>query len=209
MDNHVDLGPVTALSIDLFDRAIDTFIDSGIADGFPILRFITTAFYKAPRALSDYFLRDKLIAVISECRDISDSKVNKLLKKLENENAKEKVCRNILYLIDRMDSAEKAKPIGRLLKQLINEDIDRDVFFRLCHIINKLFISDINLLLHFENDNTVLRINDDDPKKISYDDLLSCGLLIQEGFSYGMLSGEGGPTSYSLSEYGKVLRGIL
>ena len=182
MDNHVDLCPVTELSLDLFDRAIDTFINSGIVDGFPILRFITTAFYKAPRALSDYFLRDKLIAVMSECRDISDGKVNKLLKKLDEDKIKEKVCRNILYLIDHMDSAEKAKPIGQLLKKLINEDIDRNFFFRLCHMINKLFISDIELLIQFTDDDTVLKIDDYDPRKISFNELLASGLLITSWF---------------------------
>src|SRR5690606_14361390 len=99
--------------------------------------------------------------------------------------------------------------IGKLYCYTVNNEIETDMFFRCCHIIDKCYYQDILELNHFKIMTTITSKNKFVTAEI-LENLFSVGFLNDNGYDGGGFTGEDDEgTIYLLSKYGKLVLDII
>jgi hypothetical protein len=171
---------INDINIDFSEAILDTVISDELLKEIPIIKSIVTV-AQIGISIKNQFLFKKLLKFLFELNSIPIEERQKFIDKLDNNNFSKSIYDNLLIVIDRLDNDEKAQIMGKLLKALIYEKIELDMFFRLINILEKVFINDLRILNGHFNDksNDETRIDNlyklDDIVKIN---LANNGLMI-------------------------------
>ena len=135
-----DLQNVTS---DIAETFTDTLLNDGLLKDIPILGTIL-GLTRASISLNERLLIKKLIYFLSELKEITTEKRQKLINEIEStEKYKINVGEKLLYIIDKCDDHITAKYIAILFSSFLNEKINYSDFLRGSTIIQKLFIYDL------------------------------------------------------------------
>ncbi|MFN3194527.1 MAG: hypothetical protein ACE364_01080 [Chlorobiota bacterium] len=191
--------------IDLFadsqELVIDSLLEDGLAKDIPIVGTVIKL-SRIAFTVKDRFTAKKILKFIFSIKNTTeDQRKNFLIKLEENESYGQEATSVLLMSLDRFDSIYKATLYGKLLIEVVNNNITIDEFKRYSYIIEKIFLNDLFHLKEFEKD-----------KSKEYDitiaeSLSQFGLL--KVASFGGLTWEGGiennSEKYALTNLGSKL----
>lgn len=116
--------------------------------------------------------------------------------KVDNEKEKEKIAQYLIGLLDAAECDEKASMMGSIYRAAVLGSINHEEMLRLCDIIRKCFIIDLNALPQY------VEPNDEDT--VSTQNLINLGLI--NNYSGGYWQND---SKVSLNELGEKLFNIL
>lgn len=135
-----DLQNVT---ISLAEVFADSLMEEGIAKDIPIIGTIL-GLGKATIGIKESLFLKKIIYFISELKNVSATKRQEMIDKIDNSgNFRTKVGEKLLYIIDKCDDHEKSQIIARLFSAFLSEIISYDEFLRASHIIDQVIHEDL------------------------------------------------------------------
>jgi hypothetical protein len=202
----------------LFDTPevfIDSLLHDGILKELPFVRTLI-GMYKTSKQIIDVNYLMKLQAFIYGFKRLSIKSERKIISKL-NDGKEKDIGANILLIIDRVESTQKAELIGKLFRILINNEIYHEVFLRLCHMIDKIYYDDLLILTNIFDDDGNIKYN---PRGnypegqilsqlgIVKNDLITGG-WIQDLSSDNVQDSEKEENRYQLTYYGKIVMRLL
>lgn len=129
---------------DVLDAGLEVFInDKDLLNSIPGISAIAKMFNGVSN-ISNAISLKKFLKFMSKIEEIDlDERKKYYEKHIKNDDDfKDKIW---MY-IERVDDMEKATIIGTIFKKLVMGQIDKDLFFRLCNIIDKLYIGDLTFL---------------------------------------------------------------
>lgn len=124
----------------------------------------------------------KIVAFLDGCRNVSRKEIEHFMKRFNDKEEEENIGMQILLIVDKVDVIQKARLIGRAFQLLVIDEIDTTIYFRICHIINKVFYQDILELRKFEDINSIIVSNNSLITAQALEELFSSGLLSEFGF---------------------------
>lgn len=153
----------------------------------------------------DYCFIRRLHYFLAESENIEPEKKEKFLNDLDEKDYK-RINAMMTQLLYTADEDGKATLMGKIYRSRLMGDIDAEMMLRLCSIVNRAFLADLNHLHEYVEDNS------------SYDyvrdNLNSLGLLRDLGGTYQKEDGEWagigfGPAIHRLNDVGKELLKIM
>ena len=159
------------LSIDLAEQVIDENLSESALKEIPILKTIISI-KKAYNSISDSIFLKKAMCVLYEMKDVSTEDRVKFIQELEDKH--DTGVEKILMIIDKIESTEKAKIIGRLIKIKATTDLSIKEFNKLIKLIKDAHLEDLILIEDFQKG---------EEREIwegDYYSLISLGLIHQE-----------------------------
>lgn len=153
----------------------------------------------------DYCFVRRLHYFLAECENIEPEKKEKFLNDLDEKDYK-RINAMMTQLLYTADEDGKATLMGKIYRSRLMEEIDNNMMLRLCSVVNKAFLPDLDHLHEYVEDNS------------SYDyvrdNLNSLGLLRNLGGTYQKENGEWagvgfGPAIHRLNDVGKELLRIM
>lgn len=180
------------LESDVASEIIDTMVD------FPWVGSLIKIGIIGKKYIDLHFVR-KIAKFFQPSNGISDEKKEAFLAKLDKKDRK-RMYMYLMHLLYTAEEERKAEIMGMIYRDRIMENIDNDIFLRLCSAINKVYIDDVDRLGDYIKPN---------PKNdYITNNLYSSGLLqITESRFEGSSFVVGG--SYVLNDVGKHLLRIL
>jgi hypothetical protein len=149
----------------------------------------------------DYRFVRKLHFFLAESEKIELEKKEKFLNSLSKKDNK-RINAMLTHLLYSAEEDGKASLMGKIYRSRVLDEIDNEMMLRLCSIVNKAFITDLDHLEEYVNDN----------KSYDYirDNLNALGLLRDLGGIYkdedGAWNGIGfGPSIFKLNDIGREL----
>lgn len=134
---------------DFVEAGIDSVLNDGVLKGIPIVGLVVGA-GKTAQNIHDRNLLRQTLRFINSFNNgtVKPDKVEKYRKKLKDnpKKAEEELGRVIILLNSNVD-LKKSDILGKFYKAYVNEDLNWVQFCELSDVTNRLFISDINLLL--------------------------------------------------------------
>ena len=187
-----------SLEFDVFADILKT------ADDIP---YIGSLFKLGKVALNymDYCFVRKLHYFLAESENIEPEKKEKFLNDLDEKDYK-RINAMMTQLLYTAEEDGKATLMGKIYRSRLKEEIDNDMMLRLCSVVNKAFLPDLEHLHEYVEDNS------------SYDyvrdNLNSLGLLRNLGGTYQKENGEWagvgfGRAIHRLNDVGKELLRIM
>lgn len=161
----MDFDLVEQLKVSLFENSIDVAIDfaeigldnllsditdSEILQEIPIIKTIYSV-YKVGLAIQEKHLLKKTLVFIKEfnSKQIKPKKLEKYKKKInEQPHYVEEELGRVLILLNKILDDSKAVILAKLYRNFIEEEIDWKQFCELTDITERIFLSDIKVLLH-------------------------------------------------------------
>ena len=153
----------------------------------------------------DYCFVRKLHYFLAESENIEPEKKEKFLNDLDEKDYK-RINAMMTQLLYTADEDGKATLMGKIYRSRLMGDIDAEMMLRLCSVVNRAFLADLDHLHEYVEDNS------------SYDyvrdNLNSLGLLRDLGGTYQKEDGEWagigfGPAIHRLNDVGKELLKIM
>ena len=93
---------------------------------------------------------------MKKIEDINPNIIQREIQYIDDSNEyKHKVGEKILEIINRIDSEEKPKIIGRLFKNFILKKITYIEFLKFCYLIEQLFYFDVIKLIDYDERNSL------------------------------------------------------
>jgi hypothetical protein len=88
---------------------------------------------------------------LEQIDNIPLQKKEKQIQRIDNdEKYKHKVGEKIIEIINRIDSDEKPKVIGKLFRNYLEDNIDYNTFLKLSHIVERVFYYDLLMLINYD-----------------------------------------------------------
>ena len=153
----------------------------------------------------DYCFVRRLHYFLAESENIEPEKKEKFLNDLDEKDYK-RINAMMTQLLYTADEDGKATLMGKIYRSRLMGDIDSEMMLRLCSVVNRAFLADLDHLHEYVEDNS------------SYDyvrdNLNSLGLLRDLGGTYQKEDGEWagigfGPAIHRLNDVGKELLRIM
>ncbi|SFP02893.1 hypothetical protein [Prevotella sp. tf2-5] len=153
----------------------------------------------------DYRFVRKLHFFLEQSESVEPEKKEKFLNSLSLDDNK-RINSYLTQLLYSSEEDGKAMLMGKIYRSRLMEEIDNDMMLRLCSIVNKAFLPDLEHLREYVEDNS------------SYDyvrdNLNSLGLLRNLGGTYQKENGEWagvgfGPAIHRLNDVGNELLRIM
>lgn len=153
----------------------------------------------------DYCFIRRLHYFLAESENIEPEKKEKFLNDLDEKDYK-RINAMMTQLLYTADEDGKATLMGKIYRSRLMGDIDAEMMLRLCSVVNRAFLADLDHLHEYVEDNS------------SYDyvrdNLNSLGLLRDLGGTYQKENGEWagigfGPAIHRLNDVGKELLKIM
>ncbi len=138
------------------EAILDSVIDNDVIDSIPILGSLTSI-GKAYMAFKDRQLIGKIGVFLKQLQNLSQEEINDFL---DNEAQKpEEIGEKLLIILDRVETDDKAKVIGEIFAQYIQQKIIKDNFDILCHAVDRVYFFELHLLRHsYSNEYSMLDI---------------------------------------------------
>ncbi len=139
------ISTVLRTELDAFGDIMDSLA------GFPFVGFFIKCGVIGKRYIDIRFIK-KIAYFLSKGQDIPIEKKRQFLDSFVPKQRKMIVDYLIHYLYH-VEDDEKAKIMGLLYRMRVLDEIDNNLFLRLCSIIDKVFISDLRALPQFIEEN--------------------------------------------------------
>jgi hypothetical protein len=202
-----DLGEV---GVDLTEVAIDALLDEGVIRDVPIVGSLK-ALFSAAVNIKDYFYLKKVLIFLSELKESSkEEREDFVTHNFASDSQVNAVGEKLLLLLERSDDIEKARIYGKIIRHSILNNITRDRAFRLCYMVDKVYLKDVSVLIeHFsQTRNTEVSPEDMDPF-IAFE-LQKAGLLTFSSIDGGNFESiHSGGIVFHVNEYGRKLVEVL
>ena len=153
----------------------------------------------------DLFFVRKLGRFLKQANEIPEENVTKFVTSLSPKD-KKRISDYLTQLLYTAEEDRKVDLMGKVYKRGVKGEIDIDMMLRLCSIVTRAYITDLDYLEEYQ---TVSETN-----TYVTDNLVALGLLADAGNMYEE-SGDGwestgfGPTKHTLNEIGVMLYQIL
>ena len=187
-----------SLEFDVFADILKT------ADDIP---YIGSLFKLGKVALNymDYCFVRKLHDFLAESDNIEPEKKEEFLNGLDEKDYK-RINAMMTQLLYTADEDGKATLMGKIYRSRLMEEIDNDMMLRLCSVVNKAFLTDLEHLEEYVEEN--------ESNDYIRDNLNALGLLQDLGNVYeehheGWHSTDWGPTKHQLNVVGRELLRIM
>ena len=153
----------------------------------------------------DYCFVRKLHYFLAESDNIEPEKKEEFLNGLDEKDYK-RINAMMTQLLYTADEDGKATLMGKIYRSRLMEEIDNDMMLRLCSVVNKAFLTDVEHLEEYVEEN--------ESNDYIRDNLNALGLLQDLGNVYeehheGWHSTDWGPTKHQLNVVGRELLRIM
>jgi len=135
---------------ELLEVGIDSFLKDGILKDIPGFSFLN-GFWKTSIAIKDYRFLNKLLLFLNESAKLSLEKRLELIDNLEDNEFQKEAGEKLIAIIDNLETSSKAILIGKLLYLFGQQVIDKDEFWRISFVIEKLPMNDILALKNWRS----------------------------------------------------------
>lgn len=153
----------------------------------------------------DYRFFCKLGRFLKYANDISEEKVTKFLEGLSTKD-KKRISDYITQLLYTAEDENKTDLMGRIYARCVRGEINIEMLLRLCSIVNRAYVADLNYLGDYEdisNINTYVTDN-----LVALGVLANCGNVYKNSDDVGDNAGFG-PIKHTLNEIGLTLFQII
>ncbi len=204
----LDIASLKEQNIDLLNEIMNQLLSKlDLCTGIPMIRIFSTI-HKVGKSFFDYLMIIRLMNFYIGCKDVDENRKKKFLDR-NVYGKEEKVGYNVLQLLARLDSDEKAILIGKLYVYCVDNEYDIDSYFRICRIVEKCYFDDLVFLSHWKDHETICSQNKLIPQEIM-ESLFNGGLLAECGFNGGgFKEDDDAGTIYALNRYGNILSQII
>ncbi|OKP78243.1 hypothetical protein A3844_29085 [Paenibacillus helianthi] len=135
--------PMKKIVISVGEAGLDQAYDNGLIKSIPVLRTIADTL-ELIDSIRNRHLFIKLGLFFEELYNIPLEDRRRFIEK-HTKNQK-KLSQQILVYLDRQEAKEKAKILAKVFSAFLYEKIDSATFARLCSILDKVVIEDLNIL---------------------------------------------------------------
>ena len=149
---------VKAISVDIGELVVDSFLNDGLLKDIPILGFSINA-YKLTNNIRDIILLNKLKLFIENLNIINEKDLDNFKDKITKDKFRKEIGIKLLNIIDKSDEYIKIKWLAKVFLDYLNKNIPKDFFFRIITIINNAFVQDILKIRVFKNKTEILSNN--------------------------------------------------
>jgi hypothetical protein len=130
---------------DYAELALDALVDSGIADEIPIVKTVR-AFARGVTGLHEALLMRKLAALLQGLGNFTDEEAMRFREKLRTDEQIEDFGERVIGIVDRVESATKARIIGLMLREYLSGRCDRVTFLRSIEMVDRALTEDLAFL---------------------------------------------------------------
>jgi hypothetical protein len=181
-DRIIKRPPIDDSFYSIAEIGIDQLLDDGLIKDIPILRTLK-GIVNTERNIRDYLFTEKIYLFLKQVHNFSDEERNKFNEKFNTSKEKSKIGERLLFIIERIDDLNKSKMLGDAFKAYLNDTITKELLFRLCYAIDKVYTDDLKHLKFIEESKVY-----DQTIALS---LYTAGFLTHTGADWGNL--DGGP----------------
>lgn len=134
---------VREIATDVAEIALDAELDEGVLKEIPVFGWFVKGFSLVNTVRDRLFLK-KLAMFLNGLENVNEAGKNELKENLEaDESFCRKVGENLILLLDRQDSFDKAYILGRVFSGYLRDIIDYQTFLKLAAAIDRALISDL------------------------------------------------------------------
>ncbi|WP_313101630.1 hypothetical protein [Epilithonimonas sp.] len=204
MNNNQNLlNTIASDSIELIGEyaeiAADAFIESEVIQDIPIFGSIIKI-SKIGLTMRDYLFVEKLKSFLLTLNKVSEIERKKFIKKhLNNDDKINNVGEKIFNVIDKIDTTQKAKYVGRIFNLYIEEIITEIEFYDLIYTVENFKIHYTDLFI-----SACINIESDHRNQHMIDHFVTCGLFNNKENIYIYTDNEPNYSSNQLSKIGKI-----
>ena len=137
--------PGLDIAPELLELGIDELADNEAVTKLPVVGSFV-AFGKGVLAVRDWLFVRNILAFLRGLNNVSEDKRQDWLLKLEDASFKKRVGEDLLGILNKMNSSRKSEVTGRIFAAYLREEIDYDTFVRLSEKLERLYLSDLELL---------------------------------------------------------------
>lgn len=137
---------------DLLELGIDSVLDEGLVQSFPIFSFLIGA-KNIAQNIKDRNLLLNTANFITKFNSgtIEEVKLIKYKNKLNNPKTAEQELGRVIILLDKFIDKQKSSILGTLFRKYVDGDYPWEKFCELSDILNRLFLHDLTYLNDFAN----------------------------------------------------------
>lgn len=147
------LEPSYGSAVDLIELGIDSVLDDGIFKSIPIASLLIGVAKTSQNIHDRNLLRQTLKFIKTfNAGTISVKKLNSYKEKIENDtNKREAELGRVLIILNQTVELKKSEILAKLFRAYVMEAINWDMFCELTDVANRLFLSDLALLIDIYN----------------------------------------------------------
>lgn len=179
------------------ETTLDATLESGLLRDIPVIGIISGMF-KAGRDIRNSLYLRKIILFLKELSSLTQKQRAAFVEGFQAEDDLHRFGVTILLLLDRAEDMEKPKIVGRLMAASIQGKIELAKALRLCSILDRCYVRDLELLRMFQNG------VQGDLTPIA-ESLHAAGLISNAGIDGGDAWGNNSGVIYCINEYGELL----
>lgn len=169
VENSITAKDLGDLAKELGEVGLDNILEDGLLKDIPVFSTIS-GLYKMGLNIRDRIFAKKILSLLLELTEISAKDRSEFINKVDNDPQFEsKVGETIIMIVDKAESLQKSKLLGKLLAANIKGLITYNQFLKLSSIINRAFIPTLNSLLEIEKGDRV--------EEYIYEELFSLNLV--------------------------------
>jgi len=135
------------VTVEYAEMGLDALVDSGIADDVPVVKTVR-ALWRGAAGIREALLLRKLVALLQGLGDIDSEDAAKWRRKLQDDEQLEEFGERVIGIVDRVESATKAKLVGLMLREYLNGRCDRETYLRSIEMIDRALTEDLSFLVN-------------------------------------------------------------
>lgn len=179
--------------------AVDAFIESEVIQDIPIFGSIIKI-SKIGLTIRDYLFIEKLKSFLLTLNKVPEIERKKFIKKhLNNDDKINNIGEKIFNVIDKIDTTQKAKYIGKIFNLYIEQIITEIEFYDLIYTVENFKIHYTDLFI-----SACINIETEDKNQHIIDHFITCGLFNNKENFYIYTDNEPRYVSNQLSKIGKI-----
>jgi hypothetical protein len=135
---------------DLLEVGIDSYLKEGILKEIPGISLLN-GFWKTVIAIRDYRFLNKLLLFLDESAKLPLEKRLELIENLEDNEFQKEAGEKLIAIIDNLETSSKSILLGKLICLFGIKIIDKEEFWRISFVIEKLPMNDILALKNWKS----------------------------------------------------------
>ncbi|WP_405210564.1 hypothetical protein [Dokdonia sp. Asnod2-E02] len=138
----ISSSELSGIGTEIAEITIDSIMNEGVLRDFPIVGALVGV-WKTGVAINDHRFLRKMLLFLSESSKLSDEARKDIIEKLDEEDYQAESGEKLIAIIDKLETGSKSILLGRALALFGNKIINKDEFWRVSFIIERLPMSDI------------------------------------------------------------------
>lgn len=135
---------------DILEVGIDSFLKEGILKEIPGIGLLN-GFWKTVIAIRDYRFLNKLLLFLDESAKLPLEKRLELIENLEDNEFQKEAGEKLIAIIDNLETSSKSILLGKLICLFGRKVIDKEEFWRISFVIEKLPMNDLLALKNWSS----------------------------------------------------------